>query len=137
MENASKALIIAGAILLAILLIGVAMYVYQQSRGVINTDQLSSVEISTFNSPFQAYFGDSVNGSNVRALVNAVNSHNRQHTTDTTLQIELTGESGLGTNKTAYSAAAIGQGNSYEVKATPNTGYDASGYLKSITITKK
>ena len=44
MENASKALIIAGAILLAILIISLGIVIYNQAAGVVNTDQLNSVE---------------------------------------------------------------------------------------------
>ena len=36
MENASKALIIAGAILLAILLISLGIYIFSQAQSVVN-----------------------------------------------------------------------------------------------------
>ena len=40
MENASKALIIAGAILLSILIIGLGMYIYQQANSATSGTNL-------------------------------------------------------------------------------------------------
>lgn len=40
MENASKALIIAGAILLSILIIGLGMFIYQQASGAMGNANL-------------------------------------------------------------------------------------------------
>ncbi|MBQ6992471.1 MAG: hypothetical protein IJN50_06170 [Clostridia bacterium] len=59
MENASKALLIAGAILIVILLIAVGMLVYSQSRGAIDTGvaQMSSAEINMFNAQFTKFEG--------------------------------------------------------------------------------
>ena len=55
MENASKALIIAGAILLAILLISLGIMIYTQASGVVNNNAMSEVEISSFNKKFTQY----------------------------------------------------------------------------------
>ena len=57
MENASKALIIAGAILLSILIIGIGMYIYNQAKEQID------------NSAGQMYKGDRVSGSQVKQLL--------------------------------------------------------------------
>ena len=45
MENASKALIIAGAILLSILIIALGIFVFNAAKGAVNTDQLDATEI--------------------------------------------------------------------------------------------
>ena len=50
MENASKALIIAGAILLAILIIGLGMAVFNNIKDIANPN-LDSEKIQTINSP--------------------------------------------------------------------------------------
>lgn len=80
MENASKALLIAGAILVCILLIGVGMMVFQSIGGTVDESikQVSSQEKNAFNSQFQSYEGDKVSGSKVRALINIVNSNNTE-----------------------------------------------------------
>ena len=69
MENASKALIIAGAILLAILIISLGIMIYNQAAGVANGDAINQVDISSFNAQFTQYEGDHVRGGQVNALI--------------------------------------------------------------------
>ena len=45
MENASKALIIAGAILLSILLIGLGMMVYSKAKGTLDNTGIDDVAV--------------------------------------------------------------------------------------------
>lgn len=58
MENASKALIIAGAILLSILIIGLGMFIYQQASGAMGNANLDPQKIQAYNSEFTSYEGD-------------------------------------------------------------------------------
>lgn len=70
MENASKALIIAGAILLSILIIAIGMYVYNSAQSTIN-DSLTSMsdsEKNAFNSKFTGY-ATKQTGSQVKSLI--------------------------------------------------------------------
>lgn len=71
MENASKALIIAGSILLSILIIALGMYIFSSSSGVTDDTTLSQMEVSTFNGKFDKYKGMQ-NGTNVSALLDAL-----------------------------------------------------------------
>ena len=85
MENASKALIIAGAILLSILIIAIGMYIFNSSTHSINgaVTQISQQEIAAFNNQFSMYEGKQV-GTNVRALIQLLSSganENREETT--------------------------------------------------------
>ena len=89
MENASKALIIAGAILLAILIIGLGMAIYQQAAGVMGNANLDPTKVEAYNSKFLQYEGTQ-SGTNARALYNIIRSHNSSNTDDKTLQISLT-----------------------------------------------
>ena len=75
MENASKALIIAGAILISILLISLGIMVFNQSQDVTDNSGLSEAEITTFNSKFTKYEGN-IKGSQVRSLIQEVNASN-------------------------------------------------------------
>lgn len=76
MENASKALIIAGAILLAIAIIGVGMFVFQNVQETITgSADMSSQEIAAYNQTFTAYSGN-VRGSRAKVLCDTVNNHN-------------------------------------------------------------
>ncbi len=76
MENASKALIIAGAILLSILIIGLAMIVFNNAKNALDGANLDREKIATFNSTFEDYAGDNVRGTNVRTLCSSVQSSN-------------------------------------------------------------
>ena len=76
MENASKALIIAGAILISIVLITLGVVILGQGQEVVNSSNMDAQAISSFNSQFTQYEGDSVTGSRVNTLINAVISSN-------------------------------------------------------------
>ena len=71
MENASKALLIAGAILIAILLIAIAMYVYSTSQGNVN-QAMASLDVQQIQSLNQAWlnYEGRQTGSQVKALIN-------------------------------------------------------------------
>lgn len=89
MENASKALIIAGAILLSILIIGLGMFIYQKAAGALEGININSQEVQSYNSPFINYEGTQT-GSAVRSLCEAVRSHNTANQNDVSLQIGMT-----------------------------------------------
>lgn len=77
MENASKALIIAGAILLSIAIIGVGMFVYNGVKDTITgAGDMTTEEIAAYNQEFTMYRGDNVRGSSVKALIERVSTHN-------------------------------------------------------------
>ncbi len=88
MENASKALIIAGAILLSILIIGLGMFIYQQAAGAMEGVNMNSQEVQAYNSQFLNYEGQR-NGASVRALCDLVRNHNNSNANDTSLQIGI------------------------------------------------
>lgn len=73
MENASKALIIVGAVLVALLIIGASVFIFNSvvkdsvSRSV---DDMTSEERIFFNSKFERYEGGRVSGLETKALVN-------------------------------------------------------------------
>ena len=69
MENASKALIIAGAILLSILLISLGILVYNNAKGTVEEADLSDQEIATYNAKFTSFLGDNKSAETVKQLV--------------------------------------------------------------------
>ena len=77
MENASKALIIAGAILISILLISVGVLVMNSINPMKDSAQKRSEAMASesFNAQFISYEGDQ-SGSQVRAMFSAVNASN-------------------------------------------------------------
>jgi hypothetical protein len=76
MENASKALIIAGAILLSILIIAIGMYIYNSSTNSIYSaaDQISSQEQQSFNSQWESYEQNQP-GSSVKNMISKLISN--------------------------------------------------------------
>ena len=76
MENASKALIIAGAILLAIVIISLGLVVVNNVRSTIDNTNMNAQEIEAFNGKFTPYAGDRIQGSKVNALIAVVSSSN-------------------------------------------------------------
>lgn len=78
MENASKALIIAGAILISILLISVGVLIMNSTDDTTDSVSKSAADmaIRTFNSKFIPYVGSGQSASQIRSLVSAVNSSN-------------------------------------------------------------
>ena len=118
MENASKALIIAGAILLSILLISLGIYIFQQANGVISGSGMTKAEISSFNQQFTKYEGTKT-GSEVRALVQEVIANNSSEDASDETQITLTAYGTL--KNTKY----------YDIEVSE---YQSSGRVKTITI---
>ena len=78
MENASKALIIAGSVLIAILVISLGLLIFKSTSGTTDQTQKlgETLEIQQFNSQFLKYCGDSVKGSQVRTLCEVIIAHN-------------------------------------------------------------
>lgn len=82
MENASKALLIAGGVLIALLIIGALILMfsnltaYQQS----NSRNVESDQIAEFNKQYETYNRNDVRGSDIYSLVNKVVSYNRTKT---------------------------------------------------------
>ncbi len=70
MENASKALILAGAILIAIMLVSLGVLLFNNVGGAAKKAvDMDEQEISNFNSKITPYLGESVPGSQVNALL--------------------------------------------------------------------
>ena len=77
MENASKALIMAGAVLIAILIISLSVLVYKNFSGSVkDSANMDEQEVANFNSKISPYLGDNVSGSQVNALIQLVVSIN-------------------------------------------------------------
>lgn len=142
MENATKALLIAAAILIAIVVITLGVFVLGKGSTLVkDNSDMSDVEISTYNSKFEAYLGSNVRGAQVKQLISAVNQHNKANAGDDSKIIELTGAGGLElaasqTEKT-YPTSAIQTGKTYKVEVPSNGGYTSGGLISKISITQK
>ena len=75
MENASKALIIAGSVILAVLIIVLAFYFFNLASGVGKSINMSEYEIQAYNSKFINFEGK-VSGTKAREFCDVVKQHN-------------------------------------------------------------
>lgn len=107
MENASKALIIAGAILLAILIISLGIFIFGQARGATDVSAINQVEIQAFNGKFTQYAGPNVTGAQVNQLLDAIVNNNIANQGDTSRQVKLA-QSGTGWQATTGLGTATG-----------------------------
>lgn len=138
MENATKALIIAGAVAVSLLILSLGMYFYKQATSGVNLDKLSQAQKDEFNQDFTKYEGNSVAGMNVNELIQKVIRSN----TD-----EVAEESGkyitLKVDNTVYAEVKNGvadstnakkvlSGYTYKVVVEDKAGY---GLIDTITIT--
>ena len=136
MENASKALIIAGAILLAILIISLGILIYNQAAGIVNSNSMSDVEITQFNAQFTQYQGTQ-SGTSVRALLQEVLSNNMTQDDDDR-KVSVTGAVTMDENASSAPINSITTGGSYTVTCVYGTsGAANAGLVTSITITKR
>ena len=77
MENATKALMIAAAILVAIIIISLGLNVVRQGQEAVQSADMSAAEIEAYNSQFTAYEGTNRSTADVNALLGKVLSHNQ------------------------------------------------------------
>lgn len=142
MENASKALLIAGAILICILLIGVGMIIYQGAIGNIEEGlgQMSQQEKMMFNEPYINYEGEKVSGNKVKALIGNAMSNNstNQEIEGKLVSISIDGteitatKDQLNTNLMSSARAKINTGATYTVVLE----YSDAGLVNKAVITK-
>ena len=120
MENATKALLMGGAILIAILLISVGIVIFQSTEGVRSESETSmnAMAVNAFNSKFVNYIGNDRSAAQVRILYSAIIANNAKNTAH---QIKLTGITSLNDIT----------GLSYNVTATYD---DKTGYIVQISV---
>lgn len=97
MENASKALIMAGGVLIALLVIGLLVFFYNNLRGLQSIEQSNDeVEaITEFNKKYDVY-ARNIYGSEILSLANMVDDYNTRESNNkgyTKLELYVTFES--------------------------------------------
>ena len=128
MENASKALIIAGAILISIVLVSVGVLVVNSLRPDEAIGSMTQQEVDSFNSKFLSSTGNSVAGSTVKTLISTVITNNAQNV-DYTISInDMTASADL----SAY-RNTINNSRRYKVLITE---YATDGRIAAITVEK-
>ena len=150
MENASKALLIAGAILIAILIISLAVLIFNRFGGSAKeAANMDEQEVKVFNSKITPYLGEKISGSQVNALIQHVISVDTSAVSsgDTFKAITITFPSTSGTktikvNGTGESATLSGAGASDAKRVTTgkyykvNGTHDTNGLLTTLVVTE-
>lgn len=110
MENATKALLIAGAVLVAILLITIGIRILNSTKGTVDSSQktMQATEITTFNTQFTGFFNKNLTAAQVTSLEQKIIASNAVNTDH---KVEFT-NTGAGIYKAEY---------------------DDNGYIKKIT----
>lgn len=129
MDNISKALLMAGGVLIAVAVIGVAVYSYSVGRtfAQVSNDRLSVAEVQSFNRFYNSY--KNLNGGKIQ-MYDVVNILNRAQVDNVKID--------------SYPAGSIKKNNGrYEISNTNMylnaasieiTGYDDSGRVTNIAL---
>ena len=147
MENASKALLIAGAILITLLVISLGVLIFNTFGGTAKEmANLDDQEINSFNMKIKPYLGNNVSGSQVRALIQLARSidQNSINNSDSYRRVSIYYKDKSGTSHTlvkltASDTVTSGDGISpvesnkfYSVRAQ----YSSDGFITTINITQ-
>ena len=134
MENATKALLIAAAVLIAILIITLGLVVYNNSANTVNQANLSSQEIQAQNEKFTRYNGTNKRGSEVNSLLQTALNYNL-NTTDDGNKVTVTGKNGA--PSLATTATSITTQADTSALYTIEVKYEGAGGLVSEVVVTK
>lgn len=138
MENASKALLIAGAVLICIVLISIGMLIVNSSQDVTSqVDDITKTQsVTSFNSTYNNYQGTQ-KGAAVKTLFQSVAANNSQNKSEHQITIKFTDKSSTITltsaNDITAKMADLPNSASYKIVMS---NLDGDGYINEITITK-
>lgn len=138
MENASKALIMAGSILIAIMIISLGIIMFNRfgnsAKKMANMDKQ---EIAAFNSKITPYLGNNISGTQVNTLLQYCLSVNMSAKNDgntyQAITVNVDGSTYLNKDSTSYTRLETGSDKFYTVKAVQDSN---SGLMTTINITK-
>ena len=131
MDNASKALILAGGILISVMIISVAMYVLTNARGFSSSadSQARIYAVQAFNRYYQSFINDNGNIYGIDVL-NVYNRSIDDNKGDKEYNITVSVDSAIiNALKAPTGAELMNTEFSYNID-----GYDSDGYITHITI---
>lgn len=135
MENASKALIIAGAILLAIIIISLGLMVTNNAKETVGSSNLNAQEIQAFNSQWESYLGTKKTANEVKALYRALIANNAAETKNgsnrwVTITSASSGKTAGVSSQPTLTEPSVDNAHTYKVVA----GYDKNGLIVDIAF---
>lgn len=119
MENASKALIIAGSILISLVIISLGILIYRNMAGAVQKNaNMTAEEITAFNNKLTPYMGENISGSQVNALIQTARSINQNQDSLTKITIRCNDTIVLSSNNST--ANKVTTGKFYRVVSRPS-----------------
>ena len=132
MDNASKALIMAGAILIAVAIVGIGIYIFSAANGMTDDalNQIDALTVTSINSQLQQYEGE-IRGREVKALLNTARSINKQNALPNSQQIKAVLPGSSNVADIPDDTSSIKDNSIYKVTFSYG---GAGGYINQITI---
>lgn len=139
MENASKALLIAGGVLIALLVLGALLLMFNQLSGYqkSNVNIEKDTQLAAFNDQFAQYARNDLKGNDLISLVNKVVDYNKKTsgagTIDYDKKITVSIELGQAfVNKFGVSGHLTAFPSPYSYTITAGSNKNNNGFLKTI-----
>lgn len=137
MDNVSKALIMAGGVFIAIMIVGVSMYLLSSARGIakVSNDKVEASAIESFNR-YYTTFKNPITGIDVVNIVNKV-KNDQYNGHDIRISTEI--QSTINDLEKATSDESDERNNTLlksEIYTFEISGYDSDGYINEIKINK-
>lgn len=134
MDNASKALIMAGGVLIAIMIIGVSMYILTSARDFASSanTQATLYAVQTFNK-FYLSFSNKITGLDVLNINNKVKDDSNN---GYPISITISATPEKGGNLIKALEAYTGAEYMNKIYTYTIDSYDSNGYVTHITISK-
>lgn len=135
MENATKALLIAGGVLIAIIIITMFIMMFSRMSNMQNEqeEQLKIEQLAAFNAEFEAYNKKVMYGTDVITLINKVAENNKIYSGNTDYQITITLNGTVMTN----SGTLIGTDYEQHIYKCTKMEYNALGRVSKIEVVSK
>lgn len=134
MENATKALLIAAAVLIAILIISLGIVVYTKASESMSNIDMTEYQVTQFNDKFKKYEGTNASGSEVNAMLETVFNHNNsQEDATTCVEVKVDNKETIAKKiGITTSPKTVSIGSRYTIVCT----YDSkTGLITSIAVT--
>lgn len=146
MDNASKALIIAGAILIAVMLVSLGVMLYNTAAGVAETTvgSVDALGVAGFNAQFETYLGTGKSKSQAAGLISKILANNANNdiiiyvdftSTNTSTVASATGAWETSTLSTIRDGINAVRNVRYDITVDTTNGYNQDGTIKTIVVT--
>lgn len=135
MENASKALLIAGGVLIALIILAMLLAMFNSMSNIQKEqeEQTKIEQIAAFNSEFEAYNKKVMYGTDVITLINKVAENNKKYSTNNDYKITVILDGTVVTS----SSHLIGTDAERTIFTCTKTEYNTLGRLCKIEIVTK